>query len=60
MMRTVSILLTCALLAASALAAPKDDKALQRQTRYGPVVGVDESATNGTHAWRIQLVDATH
>lgn len=52
MMRTVTILLTCALLAASALAAPRDDKALERQTRHGPVVGVDDSATNGTHAWK--------
>jgi para-nitrobenzyl esterase len=52
MKRTVSILLTCTLLAASALAAPKNDKALERQTRHGPVVGVDDSATNGTHAWK--------
>ena len=52
MMRTASFLLACALLASSTLAAPHDDKALQRQTRHGPVVGIDDSATNGTHAWK--------
>jgi para-nitrobenzyl esterase len=52
MMRTASFLLACALLASSTLAAPHDDKALQRRTRHGPVVGIDDSATNGTHAWK--------
>ena len=52
MMRTASLLLACTLLTCPALAAPKDDTALQRQTRHGPVVGVDDSATNGTHAWK--------
>lgn len=52
MLRTASFLFACALLACSALAAPDDDKALQRQTRHGPVVGIDDSATSGTHAWK--------
>jgi para-nitrobenzyl esterase len=52
MMRKASFLLTCTLLACPALAAPQEDQALERQTRHGPVVGVDESATNGTHAWK--------
>ena len=52
MMRTVAFLLASMLLASSALAAPNDNKALQRQTRYGPVVGVDDSGMSGTHAWK--------
>ena len=52
MMRTASFLLACTLLTCPALAAPTDDKALERQTRHGPVVGIDDSAANGTHAWK--------
>lgn len=52
MMRKASLLLACTLLAGAALAAPKVDKAFERQTRFGPVVGVDDAATNGTHAWK--------
>jgi para-nitrobenzyl esterase len=33
---------------AQAIAAPS----LTRQTQYGPVVGLDESASKGTHAWK--------
>jgi para-nitrobenzyl esterase len=52
MIRMASLLLACTLLACPALAAPKDDWALERQTRHGPIVGVDDSATNGTYAWK--------
>jgi len=49
-MRASSLLLTCALLAMPALALSAAP--LERQTRHGPVVGIDESATSGTHAWK--------
>jgi para-nitrobenzyl esterase len=52
MTRTLSLLLVCTLLAGPALAGPKEDKALERQTRHGPVVGSDDAAANGTHAWK--------
>lgn len=52
MQRTVSFLLVCTLLAGTAAAAPRADKALERQTRHGPVVGVDDAAASGTHAWK--------
>lgn len=29
-----------------------DHSKLQRETQYGPVVGVDDSARNGTYAWK--------
>lgn len=51
-LRTASLLLASTLLTCCAMAAPKNDKALERQTRHGPVVGVDDSAMNGTHAWK--------
>jgi para-nitrobenzyl esterase len=52
MMRTSSLLLAGMLLLGPALAQPPGDKALERQTAHGPVVGVDDSAKNGTHAWK--------
>lgn len=52
MKRTLSLLLAALLASGAALAAPPADKALERQTRHGPVVGVDDSARNGTHAWK--------
>jgi para-nitrobenzyl esterase len=49
MTRTTSMLVACALWAAvPALAA----QPLERQTRHGPVVGVDDAAASGTHAWK--------
>ena len=29
-----------------------DDDSLRRQTPFGPVVGVEDSATTGTYAWK--------
>ncbi|HET9641790.1 MAG TPA: carboxylesterase family protein, partial [Burkholderiaceae bacterium] len=29
-----------------------DARAVERQTRFGPVVGSDHSATDGTYAWK--------
>jgi para-nitrobenzyl esterase len=32
--------------------APAERTGLQRQTTFGPVIGADDSAANGTHAWK--------
>lgn len=46
----------CVALLASPLARADDDDddhaKLERRTRYGPVVGADDSALNGTYAWK--------
>jgi para-nitrobenzyl esterase len=49
MRRCVSLVVGCLVLAGATQAA---NEPLARQTRHGPVVGIDESATNGTHAWK--------
>jgi para-nitrobenzyl esterase len=45
----VSLVVGCLVLAGATQAA---NEPLARQTRHGRVVGIDESATNGTHAWK--------
>lgn len=51
-MRKLLPLFTAAVLAWQAQAAPPGPADVERRTRFGPVVGVDDSAVNGTHAWR--------
>src|SRR5689334_1884976 len=34
------------------VATARDDRAVERQTRFGPVVGSDNSATDGTYSWK--------
>ena len=41
-----------ALLASPFAQAQSDRSTIERQTRYGPVVGVDDSAHTGTYAWK--------
>lgn len=36
----------------SVLAHERDDDSVRRETRFGPVVGVDNSAKDGTYAWK--------
>jgi para-nitrobenzyl esterase len=49
-MRTLRILLACVAIAwqAAAWAAPN----MERVTRFGKVVGLDDSSASGTHAWK--------
>jgi para-nitrobenzyl esterase len=49
MRRCISLFVGCVVLAGAAQAA---NEPLLRQTRHGPVIGVDESSSNGTHAWK--------
>lgn len=52
-MRIASILITCAALAWHAGATADNAKTdVERVTRYGKVVGSDDSALNGTYAWK--------
>jgi para-nitrobenzyl esterase len=58
-MRLVSVLVACAFLASWTAAAARDPHehgkrpaALERDTRYGPVVGSDDSGTSGTYSWK--------
>mgnify|MGYP001309584817 CR=1 FL=1 len=52
MMRKITLLFTAALLAWQSHAAPPGQADVERRTRFGPVVGVDDAAVNGTHAWK--------
>jgi para-nitrobenzyl esterase len=49
-MRTLSILIACLAIGWQVPAAA--DPNMQRQTRFGAVVGSDDSAGSGTHAWK--------
>ncbi|MFP5399105.1 MAG: carboxylesterase/lipase family protein [Gammaproteobacteria bacterium] len=51
-MGKLMLLFTAAVLTWQAQAAPPGQTDLERRTRFGPVVGVDDSAVNGTHAWK--------
>jgi para-nitrobenzyl esterase len=52
-MRKLSLLIACTALAWTAGAVAHEGRdELQRQTRYGPVVGVDDAQGSGTHAWK--------
>ena len=53
MTRTSWILAACIALVSHAGAwAASDRSTIERQTRFGTVVGVDDSATTGTYAWK--------
>ena len=52
-MRIVSLIAACAALAwqiSASAQAPQSN--VERHTRFGPVVGIDGSATSGTYAWK--------
>jgi para-nitrobenzyl esterase len=49
MRRCISLFVGCVVLAGAAQAA---NEPLLRQIRHGPVIGVDESSSTGTHAWK--------
>lgn len=52
-MRALAVLAACVTLAASAASFAHDrGPDLERQTRFGPVVGSDDSDANGTYAWK--------
>ena len=52
-MRNVALLLAAATLAAHVTASAQPGRSpMERTTRFGPVVGVDDSAASGTHAWK--------
>ncbi|HEY2187521.1 MAG TPA: carboxylesterase family protein [Caldimonas sp.] len=52
-MRKISILLTCAALAWQGSAwADSDHSTVERETRFGKIVGIDDSAGTGTYAWK--------
>jgi para-nitrobenzyl esterase len=53
MKRRAWLIATCIGLLASPLAwADIDRSTIERQTQYGPVLGVDDSAISGTYAWK--------
>ena len=52
-MTRFSLLIACAALAWQAsVPAQAASSAMERQTRFGPVLGVDDSAASGTHSWK--------
>ena len=51
-MRKLSILFTCAALAWQLAAAQGSSSPVERETRLGKVVGIDDSAGTGTYAWK--------
>jgi para-nitrobenzyl esterase len=53
MARILRIAAACIALSAPLLANAQDAHAtVERQTRFGPIVGSDDSATNGTYSWK--------
>jgi len=46
------VLLASALLCGCAAIAPGDGSGLRRLTSYGPVIGLDDAAANGTWSWK--------
>jgi len=53
MNRFLRIAAACIALTVPLAAAAQSARAsIERQTRFGPVVGVDDSGTNGTYAWK--------
>jgi para-nitrobenzyl esterase len=52
-LRALSLLAACVAFASAALAAtPSARSSVERQTRFGAVIGVDDSAATGTYAWK--------
>jgi len=52
-MRKLMLLIACAALAWQGAAfADGHESAVERHTRFGPIVGSDDSDTNGTYAWK--------
>jgi para-nitrobenzyl esterase len=52
-MRKLSLLLACAALAWQGSAWADNDKSdVERETRFGKIVGLDDSAGTGTYAWK--------
>jgi para-nitrobenzyl esterase len=52
-MRQLPLLILSAAFACQlALPSRAADASVERQTRYGPIVGVDDSAASGTYAWK--------
>jgi para-nitrobenzyl esterase len=53
MARFLRIAAACIALSVPLMAAAQSARAtIERQTRFGPVVGIDDSASNGTYAWK--------
>jgi para-nitrobenzyl esterase len=53
MFRPALLLTACMALAAAASSINAEERSpLTRQTRFGPIVGVDDSATSGSYAWK--------
>ena len=51
-MQKTSFLIACAALALQALAAQAHQPTTERETRFGKIVGIDDSAGTGTYAWK--------
>jgi len=51
-MRKVSILLACAAFTWLSASAQGNHSTVERETRFGKVVGIDDSAGTGTYAWK--------
>src|SRR5512139_2981462 len=53
MKRSAWLIAACIVLLTSPFASAQSDRStIERQTRYGPVLGADDSALNGTYAWK--------
>jgi len=52
-MHKISLLVACFVLASQGLASAQGHSSVvERQTRFGKVVGIDDSASSGTYAWK--------
>ena len=51
-MKKISVLIACAAMAWLASAAQAHQPTTERETRFGKIVGVDDSAGTGTYAWK--------
>ncbi len=52
-MRPIAILVACSALAWQGFAVAQGAHSIvERQTQFGPVVGIDDAAGSGTHAWK--------
>jgi len=51
-MHKISLLIACAVFTWQTAAAQGIQSTTERQTRFGPVVGTDDSASTGTYAWK--------
>ena len=51
-MRKLPILLACAAFSCLSASAQGNNSTVERETRFGTVIGIDDSAATGTYAWK--------